>query len=199
MSKPVVIGICGKARAGKDTLAEMFVDHHAQIYADWHTTISPMAGPIKLMLGNFLFPFVHNDFNKIDAVLYGDAKDEILPPFNCTPRKMMQTLGTEWGRGIDEEIWIKAKKAEITLHAATWEVILIPDIRFDNEADLCDVVVQVVRPHHESDVGEHSSEDGVSPHLIDITVSNDGDLAALRDATPEVWQAVLDALFGMIP
>ena len=201
MTKPVVVGICGKARAGKDTAAEMLSQHIETSYTSkcTLTTISPMASAIKLMLGNFLFPFFDNNFFEVDKLLYGDEKDYVIPEIGASPRRMLQTLGTEWGRSINPEIWIKSKQAELRMMCkrdVPPEVVFIPDVRFDNEAKLCDVLVQVVRPHHSTEVPAHASESGIAAHLIDLTVQNDSDLNALRHKMETLWDTVLDTIVG---
>lgn len=49
-----------------------------------------------------------------------------------SPRQLLQTLGTEWGRAIDPDIWAKATLRE----AQKYEKVVISDVRFLNEVDL---------------------------------------------------------------
>lgn len=51
---------------------------------------------------------------------------------NPSPRQLLQTLGTEWGRAIDPDIWAKATLRE----AQKYEKVVISDVRFLNEVDL---------------------------------------------------------------
>lgn len=51
---------------------------------------------------------------------------------NPSPRLLLQTLGTEWGRSIDPDIWAKATLRE----AQKYEKVVISDVRFLNEVDL---------------------------------------------------------------
>lgn len=199
MSKPLVVGITGKARAGKDTLAGMLTDALHKESAQ--VVISPMALPIKLMLGNLLFPFFDNKINEVDRALYGEEKDMPVEGLDVTPRRMLQLLGTDWGRTIREDLWIVCKQATIKTYNDYTDVVLIPDIRFDNEAALCDVIVQVIRPHYVApdpdrvmEMAGHASEYGISAHLIDITVHNNGTLEELGMTVPQT----LDSIFSKV-
>lgn len=74
-----------------------------------------------------------------------------------TPRYAMQTIGTEWGRGIiGDSLWVNAWRS--TLPKGN---IVVDDVRFENEADavreLGGVVVRIVRGDTIS-VGDHESE-----------------------------------------
>lgn len=51
-----------------------------------------------------------------------------------SPRIVLQSLGTEWGRTIDNDVWVKyaIRKANALIEAGHRGVV-IPDIRFQNE------------------------------------------------------------------
>lgn len=49
-----------------------------------------------------------------------------------TPRKVLQFLGTEWGRKIWDEVWLYVVQETVT--AAPAKLWVIPDCRFPNEA-----------------------------------------------------------------
>lgn len=116
-------------------------------------------------------------------------------------RKLLQWLGTEWGRGLDQDLWIKLWKAKV-LQADSWnQVIVCDDVRFDNEAalirDLGGTVIKLVRPdnvaHAEGGVGiaNHSSEAGVDPQLIDLVLENSGSLEQFRALLGSVYSDIL--------
>jgi hypothetical protein len=66
--------------------------------------------------------------------LYGNEKEKPLPHLaGTTARKLMQTIGTEWGRDlIDPDLWVFAMAHRISLLSPTSKVI-IDDVRFNNE------------------------------------------------------------------
>ncbi|ASV43376.1 deoxynucleotide monophosphate kinase [Vibrio phage JSF12] len=86
-----------------------------------------------------------------------------------SPRKAFQLFGTEWGRHIDNDIWLKV---------APSSGVIIPDIRFDNEAEWFKssgaILLSVSRPLFTPLGTEHASEKGIREELIDYKIINDG-------------------------
>lgn len=105
-------------------------------------------------------------------------------------RKLLQWLGTEWGRGtISESIWVDLWAAAAKQHSveSPRSIIVSDDVRFDNEAEtirkLGGFVVEIIsdknkeRIDTEAGIKQHSSEAGINPKLVDYTVSNNGTMA----------------------
>lgn len=170
----LLIGLTGSARCGKTTAAQHLSHMHGLIHYAF-------AMPLKGMLAN--------GFNLTDAHLDGDLKEQPLPWLDKSPRELLQTLGTEWGRGlVHGDLWLLL--AEQNLHnlasmlpGATGAVI--SDVRFENEAEFIrqrgGVVIHIQRPDA-PDVAAHSSEAGIAIHDNDLVIHNDGELADfLRD------------------
>lgn len=160
VDKMRLIGIAGPARAGKDTLASYLLDNLSD---DWSR--SSFADPLKDML------------RAIGVDCSDDAKAVIDDSYGVTPRHMMQTLGTEWGRHmIDGDIWVKAFAR---LNAG--ECVIVPDVRFENEAALVrehGVLIHLVgRGGIE---GNHVSENAIEFKPGDIVIDNSRDLAWLH-------------------
>lgn len=99
-----------------------------------------------------------------------------------TPRKLMQTLGTEWGRKtIDTNLWAKKTLSK----AALYDNVVIDDVRFENELyaiqDAGGIVIRIKRPMKR--VGpehEHISEtalDHISDAEFNHVIDNDGTLS----------------------
>lgn len=98
-----------------------------------------------------------------------------------TPRFIMQTLGTEWGRKtISPDLWVSITKAEIQRQLDVGHNVVVDDCRFDNEADcirfLGGVVVSIDGRGGIS--GAHESESGVTS---DYVIDNNGTLEDLED------------------
>jgi hypothetical protein len=164
-----IIGITGRARSGKDTLADMIVE------ASGHGIRLSFAEPIREFVARVTGL-------SVESLTDGPAKETPLPEFgNKSPRQMMQTLGTEWGREmIDQNLWITAAHKRIEKFGRLNErvrphVVVFSDVRFENEAalirDMGGLVVHVTRPGAIA-VNEHVSEAGVSAHPADILVQN---------------------------
>ena len=155
-----LIGIAGPARAGKDTLCSYMLDN-----LDGTWLRSSFADPIKEML------------RAIGVDCSDEAKEVVSDDYGVTPRHMMQTLGTEWGRNlIDGDIWVKAFAR---LNAG--KCVIVPDVRFENEAELVranGVLIHLVgRGGIE---GNHVSENAIEFKPGDIVIDNSRDLAWLH-------------------
>ncbi|WIF21991.1 T-even-induced deoxynucleotide kinase [Shewanella phage vB_SbaS_Y11] len=151
-NKMRLIGIAGPARAGKDTLASYLLEH---LTDDWSR--SSFADPIKEML------------RAVGVHCSDDAKAVVSDDYGVTPRHMMQTLGTDWGRQmIGEDIWVKAF-ARIN----AGKQVVVPDVRFENEADLVranGILIHLVgRGGIE---GDHVSENKLPFKEGDIVIDN---------------------------
>lgn len=165
---PRVIGIAGLAGAGKDTVGDILL-HQLPEYK-----LVSFAEPIKAMCE--ILGLSH-------AQLHGHLKEAHDDRFGCTPRHIMQTLGTEWGRNlIHEDIWLTALENRLP------EFAIITDVRFQNEADFVrkhGVLINVYGRHGYVG-GEHAREGGVAPLASDINIDNSGDLASLVDVVAQV-------------
>ena len=155
-----LVGIAGPARAGKDTLCSYMLDNLDGIWLR-----SSFADPIKEML------------RAIGVDCSDDKKAVVSDDYGVTPRHMMQTLGTEWGRNlIDGDVWVKAFAR---LNAG--KCVIVPDVRFENEADLVrehGVLIHLVgRGGIE---GNHVSENAIDFKPGDIVIDNSRDLAWLH-------------------
>lgn len=173
----VMIGITGKKFAGKDTTAGIIMEYLFGLvgsYDTWKIVKYSMADPIReigLVLG-----FTMDEM--LDPVL----KEQPHPVFGLSWRVMAQRIGTDMFREhIDPEIWVKIAMQR-AMHHASPTIIVIPDIRFDNECEMvlkhAGFVFNIVR---EGCVGDsHKSEQGVCGRYIGNSISNNGTLDDLR-------------------
>jgi hypothetical protein len=157
----------------------------------------PFAATLKRMLRRLLLDLGMDD-REVEWAL-NDGKEEpleLLP--QRTPRQLLQTLGTEWGRGMaDPELWVRCWQAQAReALAAGWSVVA-DDVRRVNEAqavrDTGGVIVKVVRPDGGSErFSNHASEGALEDWPFDAVLVNDGTAAelqrqvlALLEATPQ--------------
>lgn len=185
----IVIALTGRAGSGKSVVAERLV-------TEWGAVRAPFAAPLKRMLRLFL-----EDQGVGLAAAHrmtdGDLKETASEYLGGeTPRRAMQTLGTEWGRGLSPTLWIDAwrRSVEDRVFKASVDgetvVIVADDVRFPNEVAavraLGGLVVWIDRPGERlcADAAAHASETsdlGRPDHVI----INDGGLdwlAAQADA-----------------
>jgi hypothetical protein len=165
----VIIGICGAAGAGKDTIAERLAEAHGFrriAFAD------PLYEMLEVMTG-------------LPAAQMRDrtSKEQEIGWLGKSPRQLLQSLGTEWGRKhVSDDVWVR-----LTMRTASQSpLVAIPDVRFDNEAEAVreagGQVWSVVRPGVSclsATTSRHSSERGISPDLVDVVIVNGGDVQQL--------------------
>jgi hypothetical protein len=173
----MLIGLCGPAGAGKNTVADFLTDSNGGPFAQ-----IAFAAPLYECLSAITGLPVARLKNR-------DVKEEVIPWLGKSPRQLLQTLGTEWGRGtVHPEIWIRIAMERAKPEMAGGRGVVITDVRFDNEAqaviDAGGEVWRVTRPGWRclaDEAAAHQSEAGVSDHLIARTIDNSGSLDDLRD------------------
>ena len=172
----MLIGLCGPAGAGKDTVAGLLTDSDRCSFQQL-AFADPLYECISVITG--ISPA---------GLQKRDVKEAVIPWLGKSPRQMLQSLGTEWGREmIHPQIWIRITMERVIPHLAVGRGVVITDVRFDNEAkaviDAGGEVWKVTRPGWEClDAGTagHQSEAGISAHLIARTIDNSGSLDDLR-------------------
>ena len=164
----MIIGLTGRKRSGKSTIAQALVHKGFTEFS----FAEPIRAFTKILLG-------------LDHAGLEEAKEKGIDWLDgVTPRTIMQTLGTEWGRQtIHPDIWIRYLTRRIITPTNINADIVISDIRFDNEAialrELGAKIVRIERPGGGED--SHSSEVGVSLKYVHFGVMNNGELAAVND------------------
>lgn len=169
-----LIGIHGAAGSGKDTIAEYLVAYHDFVrygFAD------PIKNGLAIMLGLSPCDFAERE-----------RKEAPHPRYGVSPRRMAQTLGTEWGRQmVHPNVWVTAAEVHCRrLACGGWTGIVIPDVRFENEATWIRAnggrIWHILRPDAPV-VEAHSSEAGIAYDLAggDALIHNGGTLERLYE------------------
>lgn len=127
----ILIGLCGKKRHGKDTMADYLVNKY---------------GFIKLVLAEPIKNICKELFGFTDEQLYGNKKEDIDEFWKISPRTIMQYFGTEIMRNkfteimphIGDNIFIEILKKKIyNLQRLNNDVkIVVSDIRYLNEVEM---------------------------------------------------------------
>jgi|LakWasMeta4_LOW4_FD_contig_21_680576_length_1262_multi_5_in_0_out_0_3 hypothetical protein len=164
MSK-IIIGLAGRKQVGKSTAAEYLVDCGFERHS--------FAAPLKNMVKSLLTDLGYG--NRVDFLM-DEGKEFLLPCVFKSPRWMMQTLGTEWGRTlIDPDLWIEVARRNISKSRCS---VVFDDIRFENEAWLIrsmgGFVIHIDR--ESSQVDSHVSEAGINRANDDRVVVNAGSI-----------------------
>jgi len=180
MSKQILIGLCGPAGSGKDTVAK----HMANCGFHRYTLAMPLKRGLEAMLG-------------ITLDVWDDRvrKEQVIDWLGKSPRQVAQTLGTEWGRQhVHKDLWVKLmlRKWDEVRHSLSPRMV-VTDVRFDNEAQaIIDAGGTVWRVEREKvdPVADHVSEKGVAPALIEGRFKNLGTLDQLEAQTIQ-WVSFL--------
>jgi len=140
---------------------------------------------------------IQKDFDLSYDQLWGDEKeieDKRYPNGNSfwTPREIMQFIGTECMRVVDDNFWVKALFRKIDENE--YKNVILTDVRFPNEAqpiiDRSGYVIKVTSNRdgktkvHGDDHPSETSMDNYDK--VDFHVRNDGSLGDLRDIAKQV-------------
>lgn len=227
---PLVL-IHGRAGAGKDSLAAALqgdalalADPIKEIARDvWGCSTDALWGPSELrqqpVPGNI--PWVwcagregqscgaagHASLYPVNEDICETCSGRLERDF-LTVRRLLQHLGTEIGRTVDPEVWIRCVLNRVKGYVAAWQrttrgappCVVVPDVRFHNELCLlraapgCRVItVKLVRPGGAHLASNHSSEHGIEDAQFDcvITVPEIPDITARRAWWKEIATNVL--------
>lgn len=108
-------------------------------------------------------------------------------------RKLLQYIGTDWGRSLNENLWVNVWKTRIT----DWDrTIITDDVRFPNEAaalkEVGGVLIKIVASEAvRAQRGEmintsHASEAGIPDADCDWIIDNNGSLYDLELKVKEI-------------
>jgi hypothetical protein len=140
-----IVGLVGRAGAGKDTCARILAEHHGFVPMAFAT---PVRSEIALSFGVDPRIFIGRDEKerRTISLAIGRSDDarfishmaaiglDVTAP--RSPREIMRWWGTDYRRQLDgDHYWIhRAHEVIESLHRAGWRRIAVTDVRFVNEA-----------------------------------------------------------------
>lgn len=176
------VALIGKARSGKDTVAQRLV-------SNWAFTRVAFADPLKGMALrlNPLIPTHYGNGGMIHVRLTPLIKDvgwEYAKVRYPEVRRVLQHAGQSV-RDLDSDFWanLAADKVDV---ADTWDLpVVVTDCRYPNEAEALKargfMLVEVQRPGNAGTLA-HESETALEGFPADRVVINDGSLFDLESA-----------------
>ncbi len=163
-----IIGLCGLKGCGKSKAAEYLAEGHSFKRVRFAKYLKDMLRAMGLT----------------ERELEGDLKE--LPCKRLggkTPRWAMQSLGTEWGRGlISDSLWVDLWRADVD-ELPEGVPVVAEDVRFLNESIALrsvaptNLLIKIHRPSIVQGTDTHVSE--MMPFTPDVTLTNDGSLEDL--------------------
>lgn len=177
--RPPVIAITGPARAGKDTIGSYILNR-------WGGYRYGFADPLKAMLAAGMGIDFRNP-------LWVKRKEDVIPAIGKSPRQLMQTLGTDWGREmVHPDLWVILAMDHLRRSGPG---MVVTDMRFENEAawvrKIGGLVIHVRRKDAQK-VHEHKSEAGVFVETTDKMILNNGSLEELEQAIQTALSGLMD-------
>jgi hypothetical protein len=176
----MIIGICGHARHGKDTAADVLVNEFG--YTKYH-----LAQKMKDCL-NLIFGW-SNDFIE-------RHKEEVDSKWGISPRQVLRAFGTEFAQQTlcemypefdmvtGRKLWVKSLLEEIPFQSNA----VIADVRFLHEVEEIKnqggIILKVYRSSHPADLS-HGSERDIPNIKEDYLIMNDSTLSSYKGAVLE--------------
>lgn len=174
-----IIGITGKARSGKDTIARHMWSNYAFMRIAF-------ADPLKRAAQSAFGLTSHETYNE-------ELKEVVIARWGLSPRQIFQHVGDLFKAQYGDDFWVKRWLIGYDLFKDTDDIV-VPDVRFDNEAEMIrrlgGIIIEVRRgPGLVGSTGDHISERGLST-LAEIVIENEGTLQELYsqiDSAIEKW------------
>lgn len=181
----VLVGLVGKARSGKDTVADYLVAKRGDEFKELWADKVALADAVK-KTASYVFDVALENF-------YNGEKEQIQSHVNASPRQLAQFLGTESFRDIfGEWVWVAYLHRKIRNSLTVADAVVVTDMRFENEVRwICEqggIVVYIER-EAAPEVSAHSSENIPSYETVEdlvvtyggscIYVSNNGSIQDL--------------------
>lgn len=185
----ILIAFTGQMGSGKSTAIETL--------RGWSAPLG--AGFANVKFAGTLYELQEKIYDAVSPV-YQRPKDFV------KDRKLLQWLGTEWGRSLSENLWVdlwKAKVGQIAsyfLEHDTEGFITCDDVRFDNEAQAVkDMGGYIIHIHTDRNkerittangIKNHASEAGIDSKYLDFSVSNNDTVIEFREKLTKIFEQI---------
>jgi len=182
-----LIGVTGRAHAGKDTICQMASE--LALADRLRPATIACADPLKELCAKVYC----TAFDVPRTAFYGSYEDkakELWPGWSG--RKILQHIGTEGFRATHGKVWSQYMlgRARRLLEEGSADVVFVSDVRFVEEATTIQnaggIIVRVYRKEADERPVLHSSEADCDNIMHDVFIDNEGgDLASLQELVRE--------------
>lgn len=168
----MIIGLSGYAQSGKNTVADILVDHHGFIALAFADAIREFIYEINPMVACSPTGYLQD---LVNLKGWDEAKQE------PQVRRLLQDTGASGRNMIDEYLWVALTLSQIKdPHEGRY---VITDVRFPNEAAALSAqggqLWRIERPGVDA-VNDHISETALDAWVFEETIINDGTIEDLK-------------------
>lgn len=161
---PKIIGIAGRSRCGKDTIAQIIIDKYPQY------KIRRLSEPLKIAVTTL--------YDYTPEQLESDAKESIDDRWGKTPRETMQSFTDYMMSYMGHDFFTK----QLYFKYKSDEYIIIPDIRYEHDVHEIKkrngIVIKVERP---SSFVSHDFEKHIDNLTYHYFIKNNGTIEQLQN------------------
>lgn len=173
---PTLIGVCGYAQVGKDSVAHVLHDAYDYDHRSFAWRLRMLAHEV-----NPLLPDGRTYRQALGTHGYHMAKESV-PGF----RQVLKDLGAGARKVLGKDVWVTPTLADIK------GPTVVSDVRFQNEAEAIGAVkdsllIRVTRPGYKAE----SNFEAEVPYIVcDVVIDNDGTLVDLANKVHAVMREV---------
>lgn len=167
-------------QSGKSTVSRVFQENgfHRVSFAE----------PVK----NSLYVVLEAlEIKDAEEYLWGDKKDKGIPGLGITGGMLMSKYATDFVRDtVHKDVWVNAAKKFIASVGSrkNW---VCDDLRFENEFELFDCTIHVIRPGIKPKRRSKKSEGNLDKYNFSFTIVNDGTEDELRQKAKETLDEIV--------
>ncbi|NDO73060.1 deoxynucleotide monophosphate kinase family protein [Shewanella sp. SE1] len=181
----MIIGLSGRAGSGKSTAAQILERTLP------NNTIVPVAQPLKQIV-HILYPRIPVELLEPQTPEQRIEREERnFPEYsNRTTRRILLDNADKMRKQYGEQIFTELLYENIELAQSQSEYIIVPDIRYDSEANVIKQqggIILHVNSHDSYTEIYHTSEAGISVNYVDRMIHN---VSTLDDLEREVLRAL---------
>ncbi len=174
----MMIGLLGKSRVGKDTVAECLM----QLMGEGNASLIRLSQPLKDATC-LLYGFTPQQVE-------GPSKEIIVPELQMTPRQCIQKICTFLMKEHGEGFFSRRVFHQFDMNLVATNIVIIPDIRFANDISEIQkrggLVIKITRNHE--GVPQHVWEDGIDNMCGDVTIENNTSMEDLRKKVAQLYE-----------
>lgn len=199
----MIIGIHGKLRSGKDTVARLLSEKFIEL--GFKTRKRAFADSLREVVEKIICverKFVDDSYSTQSLDFTEEQKNTYIPEFDLTIGQMLQHLGTETMRDhFNINVWVNSLWLNIK-DIYENEIVIVTDVRFINEVKFlrdtgCILINVEGKPTTQTDEStrdkNHSSETSLdSFNEYDFVIKNDGTLDELKNKINFISTQILE-------